>query len=258
MTGNNTGLVLQDRDRHLLRELAVMRVIDREQAKLVAEFGSTTRANARLLALTRTGLLRRFFLGTTTGGKKAIYALSPSGARLLDLPCRGPRRKREEVLVGDFFVTHQLAINEIYGTLKYRPLPTPEAKFLRWMSYSRPLDPGGSLIPDGYVELLLSGKPLAAFLEIDLGHEGQKIWKAKIEAYLRYAASGQFATRFHQPRFRVLVVGKSARRAESIRNLAGSVTEKIFWFSSFEQINREGFWSPVWLRPRDDRGQSLL
>jgi len=108
------------------------------------------------------------------------------------------------------------------------------------------------------VELLLSGKPLAAFLEIDLGHEGQKIWKAKIEAYLRYAASGQFATRFHQPRFRVLVVGKSARRAESIRNLAGSVTEKIFWFSSFEQINREGFWSPVWLRPRDDRGQSLL
>ena len=36
-------------------ELAVMRVIDREQAKVVAGFGSTTRANARLLKLTRAG-----------------------------------------------------------------------------------------------------------------------------------------------------------------------------------------------------------
>src|SRR5665213_2900229 len=48
MAGNDRKLViLQDRDMHLMRELAVMRVIDREQAKVVAGFGSTTRANAR-------------------------------------------------------------------------------------------------------------------------------------------------------------------------------------------------------------------
>jgi hypothetical protein len=63
MTGNNKkgGLVVQQRDLKLDEELAVMGVIDREQAKIVAGFGSTTRANARLLALTRAGLLRRFF-----------------------------------------------------------------------------------------------------------------------------------------------------------------------------------------------------
>ena len=38
-----------------------MRVIDREQAKCIAGFGSTTRVNIRLLALTRAGLLRRFY-----------------------------------------------------------------------------------------------------------------------------------------------------------------------------------------------------
>src|ERR1039458_886835 len=65
MTGNNgRGIVLQARDWQLLQELAVMRVVDREQAKIVAGFGSTTRANVRLLALTRAGLLRRFFLGS--------------------------------------------------------------------------------------------------------------------------------------------------------------------------------------------------
>lgn len=42
MTGNKQGLVLQPRDRSLLEELAIMRVIDREQAKTVAGFGSTT------------------------------------------------------------------------------------------------------------------------------------------------------------------------------------------------------------------------
>src|SRR5712692_9966610 len=84
MTGNNhKGIILQDRYRHLLRELAIMRVIDREQAKCVAGFGSTPRANSRLLGLTRAGLVRRFFLGTKAGGKKALYALSPAGAKLV-------------------------------------------------------------------------------------------------------------------------------------------------------------------------------
>src|ERR1700722_11132497 len=82
MAGNNRrGIVIQERDRQLLRELAVMRVIDREQAKGVAGFGSTHRANTRLLHLTKAGLLRRFFLGTKGGGQKALYALSRNGAK---------------------------------------------------------------------------------------------------------------------------------------------------------------------------------
>ena len=92
MNGNNVGIILQDRDRHLLRELAVMRVVDREQAKCVAGFGSTTRANTRLLALTRAGLLRRFFLGTTASGRKALYSLAKRGAELVQVPHRGLRR----------------------------------------------------------------------------------------------------------------------------------------------------------------------
>ena len=58
------SVVVQPRDRRLLEELATMRVIDREQAKQAAGFTSTSRVNARLLALTGAGLLRRFFIGT--------------------------------------------------------------------------------------------------------------------------------------------------------------------------------------------------
>ena len=258
MSGNDRrGLVLQDRDRHLMRELAEMRVIDREQAKVVAGFGSTTRANARLLALVTAGLLKRFFLGTIAGGRKALYALSLQGAKLLNLPYRAPRRRHDEVLVADFFVAHQLAVNEIYCTLKYRLIPAPDARFMKWASFSKPIDRSQSLIPDGYFEIA-AGKHVTAFLEIDLGHEGQKVWKAKLQAYLRYAVSGQFESDFKQSRFRVLVIANSERRVEAIRTLAGALTEKVFWFSTFSLVNRDGFWSPVWVRPRDARRQPLL
>jgi len=165
MIGNNhQGTILQDRDRHLLRELALMRVIDREQAKCVAGFGSTTRANTRLLALTRSGLLRRFFLGTAAGGKKALYALSPAGAKLVDVPFRGPRGPQDAVLVADFFVVHQLHINQIYCALKYRPIPILDVKFLQWLNFYEPLESSTRLIPDGYLEITTPQKTLGAFL----------------------------------------------------------------------------------------------
>src|SRR5689334_8480583 len=73
MAGNNrTGIVLQPRDLRLLEALESMRVIDREQAKVVAGFRSTTRANVRLLALTKAGFLRRALLGSN----QAVYWLA--------------------------------------------------------------------------------------------------------------------------------------------------------------------------------------
>ncbi len=138
MSGNDRrAIVVQERDRHLLRELSILRVVDREQAKIVAGFHSTTRANSRLLALTRAGFLRRFFLGTSGGGQKALYALSSEGARIVDVPYRGPRRRQDEVLVADLFVAHQLSINEIHCTLKYQP--TPNASRCSKVSHSFPM-----------------------------------------------------------------------------------------------------------------------
>ncbi len=98
---NHQGIVLQERDRTLLRDLATMRVIDREQAQLIAGFHSVTRANARLLALTRAHLLNRFYVGTFNGGKKSLYSLSQKGADLAQVPNTGLKRRADSILVGD-------------------------------------------------------------------------------------------------------------------------------------------------------------
>jgi len=257
MDGNeHPGMVIQRRDEHLLRELASMRVTDREQAKVVAGFGSTTRANARLLALYRAGLLRRFFQGTAAGGKKALYTLSPKGARLVGAPHAGLRYGNDELLATNFFVVHQLRANSIYCSVRYQQIPAPGVAFVRWITFSQPVAP--RLVPDGYFEVSTPQGIVGSFLEVDLGHEGSAVWKAKIESYLQYAASDGFAKQFGQPRFRVLVVANTEKRARLLRSVVRRVTEKVFWFASFEAIDRDGFWSASWLRPADESPKTLL
>jgi len=136
---------------------------------------------------------------------------------VVDVPFRGPRRRNDEVIVADFFLAHQFAINEIYCDVKYRPIPIPEAKFEKWISFNKPLDSGTRLIPDGYFEIRTPQKMLCAFLEVDLGNEGLSVWKRKVESYLQYAISGEFEKRFGQPQFRVLVIANTGRRMHSLQ-----------------------------------------
>lgn len=255
MAGNNR-MVLQPRDLQLLRELAVMRIADREQIKAIASFGSTTRANARLLALTRAGLLRRFFLGSG-GGRRALYALSIKGAQLAQVPYRGPRRPQDALLVADFFVQHQLTVNEFYCRLKCKPIPASRVSFLRWLSFHQPIVTGLSLIPDGYVEFQSGSEVAACFLEVDLGHESLTVWKEKAAHYLQLAVSGEFQKQFTQVRFRVLVIVNSERRLHSIRKAVSGITEKIFWFANLESV-RENFFASVWYRSTDNQPKPLF
>lgn len=263
MTGTKTrvkkrrGLIFQPRDLRLLHELAVMRVTDREQVKIACGFGSTTRVNARLLALTLAGLLRRFFLGSG-GGRKAVYALSRKGAQFAQVPLRGPRRRQNEMLIADFFVQHQLTINEVYCTLKFGTLPIPGVRFVNWLAFHEPLVSGLSLIPDGYVEFATPTGIDASFIEVDLGHEGLTIWKEKARHYLQLALSGEYERQFRQPRFRVLVLANSERRLHSIRAAVAGITQKIFWFAMLGSVQGEKFFGPVWLRPAGDSYQPFF
>lgn len=235
-----------------------MLVIDREQAKTVAPFHSTSRANVRLLRLTQAGLLRRFFLGTKGAGQKALYALSAKGAQIAGVPLRGPRRRNDESLATDFVVAHQLAVNRVYCALKYGAIPIPQVSLLRWHAFHEPLARSIPLIPDGYAELRTPDGILAAFLEVDLGHERRAVWSAKVRHYLQLALSGECERLFGQSRFRVLVLAPTRNRVDSIRKTVGEVTEKIFWFATVEATERDGLFAPTWLRPKGEAQERLI
>lgn len=259
MAGNRRrGMVLQERDLKLLRELAVVRIVDRELAKSLAGFHSTTRANSRLLALVRNGLLRRYLVGSRGLGQKYFYGLTPKGARVADVPLRGPQRHAGRPLVADFFFEHQMAINEIYRRIKFPAVPLEGASLHLWKSFYEPVMAGSRLIPDGYFELRTPPGTLAIFLEVDLGHESLTVWKQKVEGYLQFAVSGEFERKSGQSRFRVLVTTHSQRRMQSLRKATAAVTDRVFWFATLEGVKRDGLLGPIWLRPVGTERQLLI
>jgi hypothetical protein len=255
MTGTKpTGLLLQPRDHRLLAAFAHIRVLDREMAKSVAGFHSTTRANTRLLQLTRAGLLRRFFIGTVGSGRKAVYTPTQKAFPLATLN-KSLNRKQDQTVIADLFVEHELGVAEIFVTVGYKSAPQG-IKSKHWLTFDKPVTPGGP-IPDGYFELEAGGIR-AQFVEVDLGTETLKIWQKKIASYIQLAASGDFSRIFGPQQFRVLVVMKSERRLGHLRSLIAKNTTKIFWLTTLELIRGQGFWSAIWLRPTGDERQSLF
>lgn len=259
MTGKNfKGFAVQVREKALLHELGLMRVIDREKAKCVAGFTSTTRANVRLLRLTRAGLLRRFFIATDAKGIKALYTLTTAGAKVGGGLQAGLRRKADTVLVADFFVAHQLHLNEIYCLLKYRPIPIPDVRFVRWVWFREPIDEAGSLVPDAYVELAERERLRSAFVEVDLESEAPSVWRKKVQQYLKYAESQDSTHRFGGSRFRILVVTGSPERLSSLSVHTSQLTNEFFWFTTFEKVRQDGFWSSIWQRPGSETSVPLI
>jgi hypothetical protein len=229
--------MLTRRDAQLLEALEVMRVVDREQAMRIAPFTSIPRANARLLTLVRAGLLSRIASPEEDGvGRKHFYFL----------PGHVPPRAA---------LPHQLAINEIFLQVRAPPAPL---LFGSWRRFSTPLSPLVPLIPDGYCVLQTGTGPLACFVELDLGTETGLVWEEKVERYLTLALSGEFSRIFELSRFRVLVVGPTEKRIQSLRSIVVGATDKLFWFATISSIKREGLFSPIWLRPEGDQRLSFI
>lgn len=255
--GRRKGIVLQKRDHALLWQLFLMRVATRDHIKVSVGFGSITRVNTRLLALLRTGFVRRFFIGYGAA-RKALYSLSRKGAQLIGAPYRGLRRSQNELLAADFSVLHQLAINDVYCCLQFGAMPIPGIQFVEWKTFSEPIAETLRLIPDGYVEFKTPCGHSSNFIEVDLGNEALKVWREKAKAYIRLATSGEFTRRFKQAQFRVLVLANSTRRLMSIRSELAKVTRKMFWFAVLADIHAESLFDSVWLRTSGDTHQSLF
>lgn len=260
MPGNRARprLVLQPRDRHLLRELHTLRVMDRDDARLVAGLRSVTRANTRLLGLVTAGFLRRVAVGTLKGGHKYVYALTRQGSAAVQVPYASIPLKTHAVIAGQPFLEHQFRLNALYLCLRYRPIPHPDVRLLRWDTFTRSIAPSVPLIPDAYAEIGTAERSTAMFVEVDQGTESLRVWRRKIDLYVALAVSGVFQSMFRHPQFRVLVIVPTAKRLATLRARIATVTTKIFWLTTSTSVGTPAFWGPVWYRPGDEQPHSLI
>ena len=243
-----TSLVIQPRDLRLIEALETMRVINREQAKIVSGFRSTRRANDRLLKLTRAGILKRAFVGD----HQAVYFLS--NTELQKARKKGGIPDEPAAL----FLRHRLEINRVNLLVQYASIPARGWWFGCWRGFQSPLSETLPLIPDGYFEIGSAQGVRSVFVEIDLGTEATAVLAKKAGLYLQLAASGDFARIFGRTQFRVLLVTTSARRVENIRAAIAKLTEKIFWLGTLDLLSPQRFWNACWQRPTGEQLQSIL
>ncbi|HSR49650.1 MAG TPA: replication-relaxation family protein [Acidobacteriota bacterium] len=247
------SIVIQERDRVLLRVLADLRVMDRRQAQIVAGFGSVTRVNTRLLKLTRAGLLKRIFLGTIAGGRKAVYSLTAEGAAVAG----DPEAAVKSAYRGSA-LKHLLAIGDVYLAAKHGQTSPEGTTLTNWRTFRQKLNPTAPIIPDGYLELDCKGVLHPLFLEVDLGTETLAVFEGKVRSYLRLAVSGDFQRLSGRQRFRVLVAASGEKRLENLRRTTAKHTQKIFRFTTLDAIKTSGFYEPIWLKPEGDKSEPLV
>lgn len=249
MPGSKRTLILQDRDRRLLKELVSMRVADREQAELVAGFRSKSRSSERLLRLTRSGFLKRTFTGSVAKGCKAVYTLGRRGAIAIDADTQGLRFSTSGGPGSQIFLEHQLTINEVYLAAKYRGIPLPGIRFRRWVTFREPISKTIPIKPDGYFELDTPQGIRAVFVEVDLGSESTKVWEQKVERYVLLATSGIFTEQFRLSQFRILALTTTEKRLQNLRAATASKTDKLFFFTPLGDVRTRGLFAPIWQRP---------
>lgn len=259
MSGNEPiCIVVTPRDLRFLQALVEAKVLDREQFQVVAGIRRVNRANDRLQRLYAAGLLRRHFMGTLAGGRKALYSLSTHGAKLIGKEKIWKFQHPEnELLIGDGFAAHQAAVNRIWLEVRYQHPESVES--LRWITFNEPLTDAIPLVPDGFFSFRTHGETQAHFLEVDLGTESAKVWEHKTQLYLKLATNSDvLAQLFGLYRFRVLVTAPTERRLNNLRAIVRKQTNKIFFFLDFKTINGDGLFRSQWARPSGEERQSLL
>jgi hypothetical protein len=203
------GAELSERERHVVRELAKLRLASHAQLAALLAVGdgavspvSAARAARRVLArLTEAGLLAR--LERRVGGIRAgsagyVYYLGPVGQRLVAYwEGRGLTRGRFRPEPGGRYVRHRLAVSELYvqaraadrdGLLDLLAFDTePDC----WRSFVDGFGGRLTLKPDAFVRVGVGAYEDRFFLEVDLASESRMVIARKLRFYLEYFNSGQ-------------------------------------------------------------------
>ncbi|MDE3179715.1 MAG: replication-relaxation family protein [Acidobacteriota bacterium] len=243
-------IVVTERDRRLLGYVARFRLMSRDQVMALAPFGSLTRANTRLAALVRAGLLARKLLPVYPGrgSVQALYHLGKLSRGIVNAEPSFVERQVRQIARWDSRQTaHVVAANQVVvdflAALDRSDGANADLRTeteLRQMFHDRPL------VPDGWLAWTHDGKRFNAFVEADLGTEGLLAWRRKVVNYLQYAESDAHAEHFGLRSFRVLVVAGSCQRLRHLREVSESAG-RLFLFAQMRGVNRENFFDPIWL-----------
>lgn len=214
---------LTERDVRLLKDLALSRVLSRDQLLKLGYFESVNRCNRTMARLAGAGYM---LVLETPFQRQRLYSASREAAEIVG--ARTARYLTNRKLTPRFLV-HALAVTEVRAALLRRGASSWrfEAQLRHSFTYhGKTLE----VRPDGMS--LSEGKP--TLLEVDLGHCSSGKFRAKVAAYRAYALSGAFERAYSAPEIAVLTVTTGSLRKRRLEKLAEG--DERFGFLTFEEL----------------------
>jgi hypothetical protein len=180
------------------------------------------RVLGRLVGLGLVATLERRVGGVRAGSAGLVYVLTGAGQRLLDLEAgRNEQRRRLAPTPGAMFLSHALAISEVYVSLVERARECPGLRVREFAveAAARFEVPGSdvALRPDALAILATNNVEDVWWLEIDRGTESLPRISGMLRRYLAFAESGVPGPGGVVPRVAISVV--SDERARATRGL---------------------------------------
>ena len=267
------GMQLQERDLQLLADLFLHRLMSRGQLERLY-FTSASRCNVRLRQLFDHKLVERYYLPLAPYGAQSIYSLGEAGilpvSRRLEWEINEVKRQARRHKTPQF-LEHTLAINETRLAFRDALADSPVWKMDRWIpeiQCRHDYDIRGAsgswqrevFKPDGFVRLQNreTRQKSDYFFEIDRGHTSSGKFADKLDSYARYLQSGLFEQMFGAATFRTLVITTGPLRLKNLRALVEGQGNRLFCFTTFDEVESEGVLSPIWRFPLEKELRSLI
>ena len=80
----------------------------------------------------------------------------------------------------------------------------------------------------------------------------------KVQSYIDFNVLGYYRQRFGVKYFRVLVITKTCERLYNLKKAVETVTDKLFWFTTLEQITPNTVFGPIWKRAGSKKYYPLI
>lgn len=244
---------LEFRDQQVLAEAFLSKVVRRDDLIRLGLFGSVPRCNARLLALSRFGLLGRrsditgcnlcspLYFCTAKGVRVAADFIEVSQVEAIESHRRG---------MTDLSIRHALKSVDLHVQFA-RERADGKFRFGRWSHeflcrHDFKLSNGSTFCikPDGMVELTNGQRKVVAFIEADLGNVSVKKFADKVSRYHTYQDSRAFTDAYRSDSFAVLTVTTNEVR---LLNLVRTAHRPNFLFSTWQRISRGLFAGRTWI-----------
>jgi hypothetical protein len=218
-------MILTDRDRRLVFEIAMSHVLSRDQILELGLFSSVTRVNTRLRVLRELGLVRLletpYFNGSLyVPGVNAPEVLSGRVAGLIANRQPSPR-----------FLRHALCVTNIRLALQAKGATEWKFEPVLWRTF----ESGGRKLevrPDG---MAITRKG-ALLIECDLGHVSPQKLASKLLAYQEFQKGGHTRRLYGHDTFNLLIVTTGSLRASRLRELAPSGCSYGLVVQTFEEL----------------------